>query len=252
MNSSWIQPVVLAAGVICCGTAVAIDRGLYDRYQGYKQYQERGQQELLKQARDAAKDWDFELAEEHLAAARNMAYAPDEIRAVEKLIADNRAAKADKERREREEAERQRRAAAEATEAEEQRKREQEEQRRLAARRSYSGSSGGSSGGGSVDFVMVDADCTGWNCPPDAMRISLSGGPGYISDNNTWNPTITEGFGGGMAGTYNYQVTFGRTRFFNPDEVGLICTGSVRISGTKQTVMIRVYDNCSDAGTGEY
>ncbi len=140
--------------------------------------------------------------------------AADEIRAVEKLIAEIGAAKADKERRQREAAERQRRAAAE---AEEQRKREEEENgwRRSAP---TAGSSGGSSGGGSVDFVGVDADCIGGNRPSDTMRISLSGGPGYISANNKWNPTITDGFGRGIAGTYNYQATFGRTRFFNPDE----------------------------------
>lgn len=84
-----------------------------------------------------------------------------------------------------------------------------------------------------MDWVGVDADCIGGKCPIEPMRISVSGGPGYISDNNPRNPRISAG-NGGIAGTYTYQIAFRRTRFFNPNEVGLICTGSVRVSGTKR------------------
>jgi hypothetical protein len=66
---------------------------LPQRYQGYKQDQARGQPELREQVREEAKDWKLDLAEQHLAAARNMAYAPDEIRVAERLIADNGTAK---------------------------------------------------------------------------------------------------------------------------------------------------------------
>ncbi len=235
-------PVVVAAG-LSCGTAAALDSNLYNRYQGYKQYQQRGQQKVLKQAREAARDWDFDLAEEHLAAARNMAYAPDEIRAVERLVADNRTAKADKERREREAAERQRR------EAEEQRQRE--EQERLAAQQSYSRPSSGSSSGGSVGWGGVDADCIGGSCGIDTLRLSLSGGPGIMSDMSRGRVMISPGYGG-FAGTYHFEVVFGTTRLFNPNEASIICSGSVHVSGTKRNLSIRVYDNCRDAGTGEF
>ena len=243
MSSQRIPLTALLVGFACCPSAHAIDRGLYDRYQGYKQYQQRSQQEVLKLARKAARDWDFDTAEEHLNAARNMAYAPDEIRAEEQLIADNRTAKAEQERREREEAERQRR------EAEEQRQRQEQERR--AAQHSYGSPSRGSSGGGTVGSVRVEAECTGACGGSETLRISLSGGPGIISDDNRSHSIIMPGYDG-IAGTYSYQVVFGDTRIFNPEEVGTVCSGSVRVSGTKQALFIRLFGHCGDAGTYEY
>ncbi len=244
MNLQRIQLLALSTGAIYCGIAAA-DTGLLQRYQGYKQYQARGQQELLEQIREEAKDWKFDLAEEHLAAARNMAYAPDAIRAVERLIADNRTAKADKERREREEAQRQRR------EAEKQRQRE--EQERQAAQRSYASSGGSSSGGATVDWVSVGASCTGTCGGPSTLSIDLSGGPGIANKLTGAHTTLSPGYGG-IAGTYRYQVTFGSggDGWFTSDKRGLVCAGAVRVSGTKRNLQIRVYDNCSDSGTGEF
>jgi hypothetical protein len=121
---------------------------------------------------------------------------------------------------------------------------------RTATRRN-GGSSASSPGGRSLDWVGVDADCTG-NCGgPSTLRISLSGGPGIVSDHGA-HVTINPGYGG-IAGVYSYQVVFGsRADILRREEAGTMCSGSVRVSGTKRNVTIRVYDNCTDAGTGEY
>lgn len=69
------------------------------------------QTNLLELARQAAKKWKFSKAKDYLDQARNKSYAPDQIKDVQKLIADNRQAyeaKKEKERlaKEREEKER--------------------------------------------------------------------------------------------------------------------------------------------------
>ena len=71
-----------------------------------EQLEQLEQTELLQQAREAAKAWKFAEAERYLNEATEKSYAPQQLAEVEKLIADNRAAKAEKERREEEERQR--------------------------------------------------------------------------------------------------------------------------------------------------
>jgi hypothetical protein len=54
MNSKSMLRLALVAGLVYGANAGAVDRALYDQYQGYKQRQQRGQQEVLEQARAAA------------------------------------------------------------------------------------------------------------------------------------------------------------------------------------------------------
>jgi hypothetical protein len=78
----------LGAALLAMATpTLAIDSDLYQRYQSYKARQQVGQASELSEARVAAQAGNFAQAEQHLAAARNMAYAPTEVAAVEQLIA---------------------------------------------------------------------------------------------------------------------------------------------------------------------
>ena len=183
-----------------------------------KMIEQAEQDELVAKARQAANAWNFGSARSYLDQARQKGYAPKQIKAVEALIAKNESAKAEKERRE-----------------------EQARQARLAealraaeASRRPSSSSGG---GGSPDWVMVTSNCIGFPCVTD--KLSISGGPGYISSGST---NILKGYNGALAGRYQYTV-MANDRW---------CSGSFNVSGTKSTYAIRVYSDCRDAGSGEY
>lgn len=141
MNRQRAGWVVL--GLMLWSTAQGIDPELYQKYKKYKSYQQSQQVETLSLARSAALSGDFEQAEQHLAAARNMAYAPDEIRAVEKLIEEERERRA---RLAREERERQQRLA------------EEERSARDAAAQAAASSEAGSTGTDSQDTVEVKLD----------------------------------------------------------------------------------------------
>ncbi len=183
------------------------------------------QDELLARAKQEARSWNFGAAESDLEQAEQKDYAPDKIKAVRDLIAKERAAKAEKERRE------------------EERRRKEEEQRRLAeVRRNRAMQGGGSSSGGTVDWVNVTVEMTcGFFGGCLTRDLSVSGGPGNITDNGKW-VSITN-LGRGIAGVYHFSASFDGNRY---------CSGSFRVSGTKRNYAIRVYDDCSDASSGEY
>lgn len=77
------------------------------------------QEDLLAKAGQAARDWKFDEARSLLKQAQQKGYAPTEVEAVEKLIAQNESAKAEQDRR----AEEERQAQIAAQEAEEERQR---------------------------------------------------------------------------------------------------------------------------------
>jgi hypothetical protein len=254
MNSKSMLRLALVAGLVHGANAGAVDRALYDQYQGYKQRQQRGQQEVLEQARAAARNWDFAEAEKQLATARNMAYTPDDLRAVEQLIADNRAAKAAKEEGERVAAERARQ------EAEAQRQREAQ-QAQVAAQQAAEAAqrqrAAASSGGGNSASRCVTVTATmvcGLGDPwCQTRRLCVSGGPGivdagYGSDHgcSTSHVFVCTGYGGALAGTYSWSAQFGEGQDLQ------VCSGTVEISGASRELAIKVYNKCDDAGTHEW
>jgi hypothetical protein len=81
--------------IVAISTPVyAIDSELYQKYRAYKDRQQTTQDQVLRQARTALDNGDLAAAQKHLDTARHLAYAPDEISALEQDIA------AEKERRE--------------------------------------------------------------------------------------------------------------------------------------------------------
>lgn len=77
------------------------------------------------------------------------------------------------------------------------------------------------------------------HCLTEGLRVS--GGPGDVSDSGAW--VGIHDIGRGIAGRYNFSASFAGNRH---------CSGSFSLSGTKRNYAIRVYDSCSDAGSGEF
>ena len=189
---------------------------------------EKGEQtQLLELSRQAAKNWNFSEAEGYLARARNKGHAPGEIQAAEKSIADNRAAKAEKERREAEE-------------------------RRLAEMQRSQGS-GSASGGSQYAVVTVEAEMSCgifMGCSTKSLSVSSDsgsgGGFGWIehSSSNKVNISYRPNISGrrGFAGWYTFFASFGNRS----------CSGKFYISGTKRYYKIRVREDCDDFGSAEY
>ncbi len=73
-----------------CAPVLAIDSELYQKYQAYKERQQVTQGQALEQARAALRNGDLDAAQQHLATARNLAYAPEAISALEQEIADEK------------------------------------------------------------------------------------------------------------------------------------------------------------------
>ncbi len=84
MKTLYIGCLTLAL----CTPAQAIDLQSYRKYQ---EHQQTAQAQELELAREALSNGDLDTAQQHLEAARNMAYAPEEIAAVEQQIATERA-----------------------------------------------------------------------------------------------------------------------------------------------------------------
>ncbi len=135
------------------------------------------QVELLEEARKAAKAWEFTRAESFLKQARHKAYAPGEIELVANLVAKERAAKAEQERKSRE-----------------------DEQRRLAAQRQRPSSSGGSSG--CSKFVAFSFDGPG---PEYGARIELSVPSGQYVNGNGSSSVSVGADRGCVGGTYTFS-----------------------------------------------
>ena len=160
-------------------------------YDKYKKKKKRQQTSVLEYAKKAANDWEFEKADKLLKQAKNMAYAPDKVEAVDELIGKQRFAKSEKERKERE-------ALAEKKRKEKlarARQRERENQRR------YSSSNGGSSS--QVDYVMVNFSSTCGFALCSDKNLRISGGPGSFSPSYSGAATgaIHKGYNG-LAGRY--------------------------------------------------
>ncbi|MFH0780660.1 MAG: hypothetical protein V2B20_01750 [Pseudomonadota bacterium] len=149
------------------------------------------QEDLLAKAGQAARNWNFSSARSLLKQAQQKGYAPTEIQAVEKLIAQNESAKADKDRRE-EEA---RQAQIAAQEAERQR-----------ASMASSSSSGG--GGSSSGWVSVEVRCESPLCFVRDVNISpvsgSDGGQGKFEKG--FGYAIRKGYGGRYDGVYDFSV----------------------------------------------
>jgi len=183
------------------------------------------------------------------------AYTPDDLRAVEQLIADNRAAKAAKEEGERVAAERARQ------EAEAQRQREAQQAQvaaqqaaEAAQRQRAAASSGG--GGSAYHCVIVTAEMVcGLGAPwCQTRRLCVSGGPGnvdagYGSEDgcSTSVVHVCTGYRGALAGAYSWSAQFGEGQNLQ------VCSGTVEISGASRELAIKVYNKtCDDAGTHEW
>lgn len=85
-----LQGLLLMVGMVLGDGALAIDSELYQKYQMLKSRQQDSQLVALEQARAALQEGDLETAESKLATARHLAYAPDQIAAMEQAIADER------------------------------------------------------------------------------------------------------------------------------------------------------------------
>lgn len=100
----------LVIGLMLSSSAQAVDADLYQRYQAYKSRQQSTQNQTLEEARSALKTGDLEVAQKHLDIARNLAYTPEAISALERQIAEEKTRreqeKLAKEKREKEEQER--------------------------------------------------------------------------------------------------------------------------------------------------
>jgi hypothetical protein len=112
-------------------------------------------------------------------------------------------------------------------------------------------SSSSSSSSTTLDFVMVEFDVTCGllnSCIEQNLNISGAGGTGNFSSsyNGAYTGAIHKGYDGKVAGRYSWSAEI---KSF--DKV-YSCSGSFYISGTKRNYGIRVYDNCSDASSGEY
>lgn len=183
-----------------------------------EQLEQAEQQELLAQAKRAAKAKRFVAAQALLHEAQQKGYAPNKVAAVQQQINDSREAYA-------QEQERERQAAAQ----------------RLAQQRANTRSSSGA-GVSARAYVQVDFEsvCGLSQCLDN--NLQLSGGPGNFSAgySGATSGGLHKGYNG-LAGTYRWSAQVDNT----------VCSGSIYVSGSKN-VAIRVYKNCSDAGSFEY
>lgn len=186
-----------------------------------QQVQKMQQRSLIAEARGAATDGRLDEAERLLEQAERQAYAPQEIDSARAYIGEQRAAKEERDRKQREEEER----------------RQREAERRMAA-------TSVSTGGRQPDFVSIQAECTAGftgHCP--ASHLSVSGSPGYFEP--TYSNASTGAVynrGNGVAGSYQWNARFGSR----------VCGGSFSLSGSRSQYRIAVYNDCSDAGSGEW
>jgi len=188
-----------------------------------EQLEQSEQSELLALAEQSAGNWNFSSASSYLSQAQEKGYSPDAIDATKRVISKHRDAYRENERRKEEERQR------------------EEEQRRLAEAARQRQNSGGSSGGGSVDYVVVNFESVCGFALCSNKDVSMSGGPGSFTNNTGASGTLLKGYNG-LAGTYSWVGSFDNK----------VCSGTVRVSGTKRNLTIRAYDNCNDAGTSEY
>ena len=104
-------------------------------------------------------------------------------------------------------------------------------------------SSSGSSSS-SIDYVMVNFEsvCGAMLCSD--KNLNISGGPGNFEPGFKGSSTgaIHKGYNGAVAGIYQWSAQLDNT----------VCSGQFRLSGVRKNLSIRVYNNCSDAGTNEY
>lgn len=170
------QIVLIVTSLFLWSSAHAIDSSMYQRYKSYKSSQQSQQLKELERARAAARAGDFSEAEDLLDVARDMAYSPEEIHSVEKLIASER------QRRERlAEEERQRKARIAARE-------KAEREAREAADRAQRTVDSGSTGLASSGAVKHELD---WSYDyrsiyvPATYRTELKRN-GFFSNNYHW------------------------------------------------------------------
>jgi len=96
-----------------------------------------------------------------------------------------------------------------------------------------------------VKWVGIDVKWTcgfGKYCFTDKnLRVN---GPGYVPDNGNQERQTISRMNNALEGNYTFSVSANKGR--------INCSGSFSLSGTKQHYFIRLYDNCDDAGSGEY
>jgi len=97
------------------------------------------------------------------------------------------------------------------------------------------------------NFVMVTFDTTcGLLATCTEHKLSVRGSPGTFSESAGGSGAIHKNGNGKVAGTYSYVGLFKRNGSWRS------CSGSFYLSGKKLNYAIRVYEDCRDAGSGEY
>lgn len=92
-----------------------------------------------------------------------------------------------------------------------------------------------------VTSVYVTADCvTGGYCICSDLR--LTGGPGEFPNGSTCSGYLS-GFGRSVAGNYDFSVKFKQSNGVQ------ICSGRIGVTGARENLRIKLYPDCSDAGT---
>lgn len=157
-------------------TAYAID------YSKYKAYKSRQQGSVLVQGEKSAKAWQFERAEAFLKKARNMAYQPAKIKALESLISQERAKK----------------------QAEQDR---QDRSRRLARRQrqSSTSSSRASSSSSCSQYVTFNFDGPGSEVTASIDLTSPSSG--VVIEGNHSNNVKATAYSGCIGGSYGFTYS---------------------------------------------
>jgi hypothetical protein len=218
-----VYAVLLVVALIIVGLPVKTPAFDFD---DLEQVEQAEQDELLAKAGQAVRDWNFNEARDLLAKAKQKGFAPQDIEAVEQLIADNESAKAEQDRRAQEE----RQAQIAAQEA--------------AQRRSAASSSGGGSG---AESVQIEVSCRSPMCIDSNLQVSPAsgsdGGHGEF-DPDIGDGFIRKGFDNRLDGVYVYSVQL--EPFSDPH---VVCSGSFVLNGSENFVYLNFNTDCSDAGS---
>ncbi len=174
-----------------CGALLSISHSAnaLDR-EKYKKHKLRQQQQIIRQARIAAEDWQFSKADDLLKRARILSASNPELKALEALIVDERAEQSAQRARQAE-AERQRLA---------QQKKQQAEQKRAQA--ASSGSS--SSSGACSTHVYFEFDGPGLD---SSASIQLSGPSAVSVQGNGTSQVSADAYNGCIGGSYSFKYT---------------------------------------------
>jgi hypothetical protein len=102
---------------------------------------------------------------------------------------------------------------------------------------------------GNCNYVTVDFDVVAGLSTEGVDRVfsmsAVDGATGRVEINASKNgAAIFKSINPSVAGEYTWSASWDHGRS--------ACAGQVHVTGTKSTMMIRVYRNCGDAGTREF